>query len=306
MHIYDPHFYKDIYAGGSRRVDKDPEAVAPFTVPRATIATVDHDLHRVRRALLNPYFAKRSIVKLEPVIQETISRLCIRLEESMHQAQVVDLDSGFAALTADIITRYFYGSNFDYLGSKGFKFAMRDAILGLIGFYHLTRFLPALTNTIKRLPIPIIRLLQPGAADLLCSKAEIEQLILHSLDDENSVKSKSVIFGALKDPDVPAEEKTTDRLVDEGTSIIFAGTEPTAKALSVIMFHLLYNKSLLKELRHELFTLAPVKDHAYQLSQLEALPYLVRLPKMFNGTYPVHITYRAALSMRAFDFHMAL
>ena len=228
------------------------------------------------------------------------------LEGCMHQSQVIDLDSGFAALTADIVTCYFYGSNFDYLGSKGFKFVMRDAILGLIGFYHITRFLPALANTIKRLPIPLVRLLQPGAADLLCFQADIKQTILDSLNDKDSVKSKSVIFEALKDPDVPAEEKTIDRFVDEGTTIIFAGTETTAKALSVIMFHLLHNKLLLKELRRELSTLAPVKDHTYQLSQLEALPYLVRLPEMFNGMCPVHIIYRVALSTRVFDFHMAL
>ena len=230
----------------------------------------------------------------------------MRLDESMHQEQVVDLDSGFAALTADIITRNFYGSTYDYLGSKDFKFAMRDAILGLIGFYHLTRFLPALANTIKRFPIPIVRLIHPGAADLLYFQLEQKQTILNSLNDETSVKSKSVIFGALNDPDVPAEEKTIDKLVDEGTLIIFAGTETTARALSVTMFHLLHNKLVLKELRRELLTLTPVKDHAYQLSQLEALPYLVRLPDIFSRTYPVHRTNRAVLSMRVFDFHMAL
>lgn len=286
LHIYDPHFYKDIYAGSSRRTDKDPETVAAYAVSRASLATVDHDLHRVRRGFLSPYFAKRSVVKLEPVIQERINKLCMRLEESMHQEQVVDLDAGFAALTADIVTYYFYGSSYDYLGSKGFKFAMRDAIVGLIGFYHLTRFLPALANTIKRLPIPIIRLLHSGAADLLSFQAEIKQTVLDSLDDETSVKSKSVIFGALKDPDVPAEEKTIDQFVDEGTAVIFAGTETTARALSVIMFHLLHNKLLLKELRRELLTLTPVKDHAYQLSELEALPYLVSLSDNFSGTYP--------------------
>lgn len=159
LHIRDSHFYKDIYAGSGRRVDKYPGAVAAYTVPRANLATVDHDLHRLRRGLMSPYFAKRSIVRLEPIIHERISRLCMRFEESMHQARVIDLDSAFAALTADIVTCYFYGSHFDYLGSKSFQFAMRDAMLGLIRFYHLTRFLPAVASAIKRLPIPVIRLL---------------------------------------------------------------------------------------------------------------------------------------------------
>ena len=304
MHILDPHFYKDIYAGSGRRVDKHPEAVAAYTVPQAVLATVDHDLHRVRRGLLSSYFSKRSIVGLEPTIHERISRLCTRLEECKQQAQVVDLDSAFAALTADIVTCYFYGSHLDCLGNKSFKFAMRDAILGLIGFYHVTRFLPTLASTIKKLPIAVVQLINPGAADMLRFQAEIERNVQSSLDDddddgdgdEKSTKPKAVIVEALKDSNIPPEERTIHRMVDEGTTIIFAGTETTARALSVSMFHLLNNKLLLQELRKELMSLPPVEDHAYQLSQLETLPYLVIRPTERTHLEPcsTDITYRLA------------
>lgn len=110
------------------------------------------------------------------------------------------------------------------------------------------------------------------------SSQKSNKKIFDCLDDESSTRSKSVIVGALKDPNIAPEEKTIDRLVDEGTTIIFAGTETTARALVVIMFHLLHNSLLLRELRHELNTLPPVKDHAYLCSQLEALPFLVILP----------------------------
>lgn len=299
----DPHFYKDIYAGSGRRVDKDPVAVAAYTVPQAILATVNHDLHRLRRGLLSSYFSKRSIVSLEPTIHERVGRLCTRLEECMHQAQVVDLDCAFAALTADIVTCYFYGSHLDYLGNQSFKFAVRDAILGLIGFYHLTRFLPTLASIIKKLPIAVIQLINPGAADMLRFQADIERDIQSSLDDgnhgddvEKPTKPKAVIVEALKDSHIHPEERTIHRMVDEGTTIIFAGTETTARALSVGMFHLLNNKSLLQELRKELMSLPPVEDHAYQLSQLENLPYLVILRNKRTRLEPcsTNITYRVA------------
>ena len=206
-------------------MNKDPAAVAAYTVPRASLATVDNDLHRVRRGLMNPYFSKRAVVRLEPVIHERVNRLCARLQEIMHQSRVVDLDSAFAALTADIVTRYFYGAHFDYLGNDGFNFAMRKAILSLISLYHWTRFLPVVASTIKKLPIPVIRLIQPDAADLLTSQLRIRQEIQDSLDDEDSTKSRAVIVRALRDPSIPPEEKSIERLVDEGMTIIFAGTE---------------------------------------------------------------------------------
>ncbi|GMF72245.1 unnamed protein product [Aspergillus oryzae] len=193
----------------------------------------------------------------------------------MHYGQVVDLDAGFAALTADIVTTYFYGQNFDYLGNEGFKFQVRDAILGLIQFYHFTRFFPWIANTIKKLPIPIMRLIHPGAAYLVSSQEEIKDSIRASLDKGNKADAKSVIVQALEDPTIPPQERTLDRLGDEGTTIIFAGTETTARALSVGMFHILNNKTILKKLREELDTLPGVSSGVYSHVQLECLPYLV-------------------------------
>ncbi|KAM0418947.1 hypothetical protein ACHAPT_012105 [Fusarium lateritium] len=273
LHIHDPDFYSKVYAG-SRRVDKYGPAVAAFTVPRATLATVDHDVHRLRRGILNPYFSKRAVTMLEPMINDKVDRLCDRIEESMGQGTPVDLDAAMAALTADIVSFYFYGKDFDYLGGKDFKFVVRDAIMGLIAFYHFTRFVPALANTIKSLPIPIVRMIQPGAAALLESQEEIKDMIQTSLKDKDNVKSKSVIVGALEDPEIPAEEKTLGRLVDEGVTVIFAGTETTARSISVAMFHLLRDKSLLKKLRDELSTVKKGPDGRWAYNQLETLPYL--------------------------------
>ncbi|RSL53986.1 hypothetical protein CEP54_010131 [Fusarium duplospermum] len=249
-------------------------AVAAFTVPRATLATVDHDVHRLRRSILNPYFSKRAVTMLEPLINGKVDRLCGRLEESIGPGTPVDLDAVMAALTADIVTVYFYGKDFDYLGGKDFRFTVRDAILGLIGFYHFSRFSPSVVRFINSLPIPIVRMIQPGAAALLESQEEIKVEILQSLKDKCNVKSKSVIVGALGDPDIPVEEKTVDRLVDEGVTVIFAGTETTARSISVAMFYLLRDNSLLQKLRDELSTVRRGSDGQWAYSQLEILPYL--------------------------------
>lgn len=127
LHIRDSHYYTNIYAGGSRKVNKDAANVRAFAVPTSAAATVDHDHHRARRGYLNPYFSKRSIISLEPVIHERIGRLCMRLEEAMHKAQTICLDSAFSAFAADIITQRFYGEHLDYLGIKDFRFAESEA-----------------------------------------------------------------------------------------------------------------------------------------------------------------------------------
>lgn len=216
----------------------------------------------------------------------------------MQSGQPLGLDAAFSALTSDIVTHQCYGEHFDYLGNPDFKFAVREAFLGISLIYHLARLIPGLATFLKSLPYPIIRLMSPAAADLLELQAETKQKILISLNGEkqspeplatdaksvveesknHAAEPKSVMAGMLADPNIPPKEKTLDRLLDEATLIIFGGTETTSRSLAVALFYLLHNKSHLQRLRDELATLPYTADHAYALSQLEPLPYLVCLP----------------------------
>lgn len=52
-----------------------------FGIPKATFSTVEHELHRLRKQPLDPFFSKASIYRLEPVISATIDKLYRRIEE---------------------------------------------------------------------------------------------------------------------------------------------------------------------------------------------------------------------------------
>lgn len=226
---------------------------------------------------MNPYFSKRTIVGLEPIIHERITKLCSRLEEAMHKDDVISLDRAFSAMTADIITLRFYGSHFDYLGAEGFMSPIREAFLGVSLIFHIARFIPSVIRQLKKLPIPIIGLILPAVANFLTLQEEIKRNITNTLkaQSETEDEKKSVIVQALGDTRIPLQERSLDRLLDEGTVIIFAGTETSARALSVAMYYLCKNKSLVSELREELNTLPSVPNDEYTLAQLEPLPYLV-------------------------------
>ena len=278
IHIDDPQYYSSIYTGGTRKVEKDPSTVAGFAVPSSVAATVDHVHHRSRRGYMNPYFSKRSIVGMESMIHERISTLCGRLEESNEEGSMISLDKAFSAMTADIITKRFYGFHYDYLSRKDLKFPVRDAFLGVSLIFHLARFAPALVRSLKKLPIPVIRRILPSVADFLALQDEIKENITTTLEEKQSLSeaaSKSVIIEALGDQRIPPEERTLNRLLDEGTVIIFAGTETSSRALAVGMFYLLNNKSLITRLRAELATLPNQPDEKLTLQQLEPLPFLV-------------------------------
>jgi len=276
LHIRDSEYYHQIYSGSGRIINKDPATVGAFSVPTSVAATIDHFHHRARRGYLNPYFSRRAIIEIEPLIQERLDRLCMRFEEALHHDTILNLDAAFAALTADIITMRFYGEHFDYLGVPDFKSTIRETFAGASLIYHTSRFVPGLVAALKCLPLSIVRMVLPAMADLHKIREGIKKNVINSLGDS----SKAVIASTLLDPNIPTAERGIDRLMDEGTTLIFAGTETTARALSVAMFYLLSNPEVMHKLRSEISSV-PIQsgdqNGQHSLYQLESLPYLVSI-----------------------------
>jgi cytochrome P450 len=258
-------------------VEKDRSTVAGFAVPASVAATIDHTHHRSRRGYMNPYFSKRAIVSLEPMIHERISALCRRMDEACEEGIPINLDRAFSAMTADIITTRFYGYHYNYLGLPDMLCSVREAFLGVSTIFHLARFVPSVIPILKRLPTAIIRCILPSVADFLELQDSIKANIVKTLQggDMDEASSRSVIIEALGDKRIPASERALDRLLDEGTVIIFAGTETSSRALAVAMFYLLDDMTMIDMLRDELLQLKETADEQLTLQQLESLPYLV-------------------------------
>ncbi|KFH45117.1 Trichodiene oxygenase-like protein [Hapsidospora chrysogenum ATCC 11550] len=207
---------------------------------------------------------------MEGMMHERIGKLVERLQGYIESGQPVTLDSAFSAMTADIIIRRFFGEHFDYLDMPDFKQPVEGAFFGVSLIFHVARFIPGLAYTLIKMPIPIIRMILPPVADVLVLQRVIKPKILASFEDASKEEEES---------------KAIDRLIDEGTTIIVAGTVTSARALSVGMFHLLNDKTKLQKLRDELKQLPFKPDNDYSMAQLEPLPYLTPLSQ---STYFVH------------------
>lgn len=75
--------------------------------------------------------------------------------------------------------------------------------------------------------------------------------------------SQNTVLFSLLSSNLPAKEKTTERLSGEANVFLAAGTEITATVLGLCTYHLLKNPDIVARMRAEL--LVVVKD-------LEALP----------------------------------
>ncbi|KAF7164597.1 hypothetical protein CNMCM5623_009054 [Aspergillus felis] len=278
IHIADPSFYHQIYTSGTRKVNKDPSTVAGFSVPNSVAATVDHFHHRSRRGYMNPYFSKRAIVALEPEIHERISALSARLRRASVEGAHLSLDRCISAMTADIILKRFFGQHYDYVNEPNFEFPIRDGFFGVSLIFHLARFAPRLIQNLRKLPIPVISCILPKVANFLILEKYITDKMsaILAAEKKDTSTAKSVILESLANERIPAHERTMKRLVDEGLVITIAGTETSARALSVGLFYLIQNKSLITKLRAEVAAAVPhdQSPDTWTLKQLERLPFL--------------------------------
>jgi cytochrome P450 len=93
-------------------------------------------------------------------------------------------------------------------------------------------------------------------------------------DSEKDLKHRTV-FHEIRDSDMSPKEKDPFRLMGENSVFLGAGTETTARTLSVGLFYLINEKSCGQKLSEELRNVLPTKDTEISLPKLEALPYLV-------------------------------
>ena len=128
IHVDDPAFYYKLYTGPTERRDKWHWSMKMFGMNYATFATVPHDLHRRRRAALNPSFSKAAVYNLEPEIRALVNQLCKRLKDYRKSGEPVNLGLIFSALTTDVITGYSFGKSYECLQAPDFNPQLHEAI----------------------------------------------------------------------------------------------------------------------------------------------------------------------------------
>lgn len=98
LHVNDVGFLDAVYASTSRR-DKYDYQLKTLRVPGGVGTTAKFDLHKKRRDALTPFFSKRNVSYLEPLIVEKVSQLCDLIEKHAATSTPVNLSDSFFAFS---------------------------------------------------------------------------------------------------------------------------------------------------------------------------------------------------------------
>jgi hypothetical protein len=159
LHIDDSTFFEELYARG--RVDKYDWMSDRQGNAGSIFTTASHELHRIRRAPLNPFFSKKRISDFQPVIRGKIDILCGKIRNYAETGGVFALNRAWTAFAGDVITEYVFGSSYEHLESPDFKETFHEPFMAASEVGHLTLQFKFIHPLMRSLPDWVILKIQP-------------------------------------------------------------------------------------------------------------------------------------------------
>ncbi|KAF2219180.1 cytochrome P450 [Elsinoe ampelina] len=319
VHISDSSFYNTFYSM-QNRLDKDQWFYDFNGDTLSGFATPDSERHRVRRKAIARYFSPATLVQVEKLVRRNVDSLSGRLA-SMHAAgkSVINLSDVFRSFSTDTVTQHCLVEGSNFLETDDFGHEYNTWVRTFSYMTTLNRHFTFLMPTFKKLPAWIVeKTSTPGSIQ----SHKFHSMIIGEVSRamERRPKGTDTILEGLINADLPLEDRSLERIVDEMHTIVGAGSETTASTLDKIFFHVLNRPESLKALRDELSALPEGDRQDYGV--LKRLPYLqgivneglritsgvcARLPRINRKAETVYGNYKlppgTVISMGVRDVH---
>ena len=270
-----PDFLDTIYAtrGRSQRISSG------LGVDQSVGMAEDHHIHKMRRDALNPYFSQKAVLSMEQLITEKREKVVELFGKASNSGEVLNLSDVYFAFSNDLVRNFSFSSDGGLLNDLEEAKRQRIDLARLLTGVKINKHFPFVPNVLGKV-LPVFfgeKAVPPAVMDMIRFKARARKDIEGVLEDRmDEKKGRRSVFYELRDsPILPPEEKTVDRLQDEATLLVMAGTESTSKSLGYASFYLLEYPETLERLRQELENARhELGSERLSLSHLLALPYL--------------------------------
>jgi cytochrome P450 len=244
---------------------------------KATFPCIKHDVHRIRRGAINPFFSQAAVDRFHPVVQAVTDRLTSRMKQSFQNGDPIPVPFTFRCLTVDIICEYLFGKQLNLVEREDWGRSFYSAWRSLWEMSPLIRQIPWLLDVMRLMPRAVLARTNPQALEVLGMEDQTaswtRELLAQNPEEVAKRDQKTVLWEVAHSSTVPPGEKAPERLAIDGGNILSAGFETTGTALSHLTYGVLSNPAIHKRLLKELEEAIPDPDHMPSHRTLEKLPY---------------------------------
>uniref|UniRef100_A0A7S2RIW3 Cytochrome P450 n=1 Tax=Rhizochromulina marina TaxID=1034831 RepID=A0A7S2RIW3_9STRA len=278
--ISEPHAARHILRDNARAYDKGVLAEILEDIMGKGLIPADPETWKVRRRAIVPAFHKSWLEAMVGMFGECTERLIADLDQAADGRQIRDIEERFGSLALDIIGRAVF--NYDFKSVESTSPVVKAAIETLREAEHRSMTpapywkIPGADRVVPR------QVAFRNNMDLLNS--ELNRCIQTALDTKNEGDVEELErrdYSKMENPsllrflvDMRGEDSTTTQLRDDLITMLIAGHETTASALTWALFELAQDPPLLEKVRAEVDQV--VGDRRPTLEDMPALE-LVRL-----------------------------
>lgn len=211
-----------------------------------SIFDTDREGHRRQRRILAHAFSKQAMFEQEPIIKKYVDLLIIRARSMAVAGKLVDIVKWYNFTTFDIIGDLTFGESFDCLQQS----EMHSWVALIFNTIKATEMLRFIMNY----PITRFVTLALYGKQILQARADHRQFTVEK------TKRRLVLGPAKERKDFMSyilknnadKGMTEDEIVGNSESLIIAGSETTATALSGITYYLMKNPRAMQRLKDEI------------------------------------------------------
>jgi cytochrome P450 len=279
VHLADQKNFEAIYHVGSKYT-KSPVYYWAICIPNATHTTISNELHKRKRARLNPMFSRKMVLELEGVVQDKANKVVALTQDGINAKRPVDLHHAFRCVSVDVITEYAFDKSYNLLDTADLGAEFFRMVRGLGPAMWFFQNFPAIRDLVLKIP-PSVQLYMGGALKQVTTLQQegVKQLldVKSRIEAGKLDNSRPTIFSELMDPEkqdgYPVPPPSA--LKDEVYSILAAAADTTGNAMTVAAYKVIGNAAIYKSVREELHRTFPDPNARLDFMTLEKLPYLV-------------------------------
>ncbi|KAK1965151.1 benzoate 4-monooxygenase cytochrome P450 [Colletotrichum sublineola] len=270
LHVSDPYFTDEIYAGPGRIRDKwqhqlNTGGAGPVSV--TGFSTVNHEVHRMRKGAFSKFFSRQQMLKLEGEVQEFAQLTVDKMLRSAGKGPF-DVKEAFNCFTADIMSQYAFGEPMGFIAQEGWEPNFATWVKSFFKSAYMMRHNALARKLAQVMPMMADYLGEDIKAVMRQMNQVIPGYIKAALDNPENGR---VFAELMQSKSLPEGEKSMYRLSGEGFNFLLAGTETTAATLTVITYYLLAQPEIYARLMEDLHDVDPSN---LKWTQLEQKPYL--------------------------------
>lgn len=156
VHLSDPENYDKLYSVGSK-YSKSSAYYGALGAGYSTFVAGPAEVHKPRRAKLDPFFSRRSVLNLEYLVNSRAERLCEIISLNFSKNKAVDLYHAFRSISVDVISDYAFGKSYELLARDDLGREFFDSQAGLGPTWWVFQQFPAVQTFALSLPTEVAK-----------------------------------------------------------------------------------------------------------------------------------------------------